>query len=523
MTTEVNAYDEFPYPPYSFPDTHIGRLAAIGRLFGLMTADPGGARVLELGCGRGTNLLAMAQAYPDAEFLGVDYSASHIRAANETLAATGLPNARFLCEDISKWQVEEAGFDYIVAHGVYSWIPAETREALLRTARRALGPGGVALVSYNCLPGWGMRGALRDMMLLHTAGIADVRTKVSQSRALLKFLAEASTGDAVYGKYLGVELEKFSKVDDSYIAHDFLENENRAFYFIDFLKAADRHGLAYLSEATPGSMMSENLPQNAARTLQSLKLNQVAMEQYMDFVRNRTFRSTLLCRAENKPDRNIGYERLRGFRVFPMALPGPENADQRGAVFRLPDNREIRLEDALVADLLRTVARHRGRLDAVELLDEVPGRHAERFAGMDADSARSQVGGTLIQGYLRNFVDFTLGDLCRRPVRGPAEHPEALPLARWQASQGAKMSSLRLEMFAPDPFVARLIGLCDGSRDVEGLTNAMVEEVVRGELAPPPGINPHTAREALWAEIGRHCASCLATLENRWLLLPRDR
>jgi SAM-dependent methyltransferase len=511
-----------PYPPFSFPETHIGRLAAIGRLFGLSSADPGVARVLELGCGAGTNLLAMAQAFPEAEFVGIDYSATHVRTANGALAGTGLENARFVCEDIAKLQLEGVGFDYIVAHGVYSWVPAETREALLRKVREVLKPQGVALVSYNCLPGWGMRGALRDMMLLHTAGIAEVRAKVPQARALLKFLAEASSGDAVYGKYLGLELEKLSKADDSYIAHDFLEKENRAFYFLDFLKAAERHGLAYLSEDTPGSMVPENLPEGAARTLQSLKLNQVAMEQYMDFVRNRTFRSTLLCHARNTLDRNIGYERLRGFRVFPIAMPVPGNASQRGAaVFRLPDNREIRLEDALVADLLQTAARHPGRLDAVELIDEVAGRHAGRFTGMDGDSIRRHVGGTLIHSYLRNFVDFTFGELCRRRARGTASHPEALPLARWQASQGWKMSSLRLEMFMPDPFVARLIGFCDGSRDVEGLTNAMVEEVVRGELAPPPGIDPRTASEALRAEIGRHCASCLATLENRGLLLSR--
>jgi len=484
MKTEkaTNAYDTMPYPPYTFPATHIGRLGAIGRIFALPTAAPENARVLELGCSSGTNLLAMAQLFPAAEFVGLDSSARQIESARETLAATGLTNVRFLHADIADPGEDLGLFDYVISHGVYSWVPGPVKEAILRTSRENLKPGGVAYVSYNVLPGWRMRGALRDMMLMHTAGIPDVAGKVAQGKALIQFLAESCAEDTPYGKYLQQELELLKNVDDGYIAHDFFEAENDALYFSDFLKAAAAAKLQYLGDAEPATMIAENLPAKAAATLRSLNLNLLATEQYMDFVRNRMFRSTLLCHPEAALNRNIDPQCLEGLYVNPLSALKQPWAEGQPAVFVGPGGAEMAMNEPVPAELFSRVAALRGgSRPAAEIIEETATAFSERFAGQDARAVRNDLGRLLIQGYFRKMVDFTLGGPSQRSSAAAEEAPEALPLARWQASRGLRVSSPRLEMLKTDPFVGKFISFCDGTRDRPALVEAMSESLKNNE------------------------------------------
>ncbi len=478
MKTEKasNAYDAMPYPPYSFPATHIGRLGAIGRIFGLPTAAPDNARMLELGCSSGTNLLAMAQLFPAAEFVGLDSSERQIESARETLAATGLTNVRFLHADIADPGEDLGLFDYVISHGIYSWVPVGVKEAILRTSRENLKPGGVAYVSYNVLPGWRMRGALRDMMLMHTTGIPDMAGKVEQGKALIQFLAESCAEDTPYGKYLQEELELLRNADDGYIAHEFFEAENDALYFSDFLKAAAAAQLQYLGDTEPATMIAENLSAKAAATLRSLHLNLLATEQYMDFLRNRMFRNTLLCHAEAALSRNIDPQCLADLHVNPpVALKQPW-AEGRPAVFVGPGGAETSLSEPVQAELFSRVAALRGgSRPATEILEATACAFPERFAGRDTRAVRNDLGRLLIQGYFRRMVDFTLGPLSQRYSAAPAEAPEALPLARWQGSRGLRVSSPRLEMLTTDSFVGKFLSLCDGTRDRTALLEALGE------------------------------------------------
>jgi len=464
---DLTSYDEVPYPPYSFPATHIARLAAIGRIFTLPTADPRQARVLELGCGSGVNLLAMAQLYPEAELIGIDTSSSHIRLAEEARSATGLGNARFIHGDVAQLGEDLGTFDYIIAHGLYSWVPAEVRENILHLCEARLEPGGVAYISYNCLPGWRMRGALRDMMLMHARGSGDIRAKVEQSKALLKFLAASCDEDTTYGRYLKHELDGLRGTDDNYLAHEFLEENNDAFYFSVFLQAAAAHKLAYLGEADPSTMALDNLPASAAQALRSLDLDFAGTEQYMDFARNRAFRSTLLCHASAVLERDIDKASLSGLEVTALVTLQKPLGDNESAVFTDPNGKEITVTDPKEAGILaRLAAAGRHSLPCDELIEETVGFPIERF---------------LRQSYLRGMVDLTVGPL-GISAESKKENPCALPLARWQASQGFRVSSHRLEMLQPDPLVRILITLCDGTRDRAALIEDLAGAVNQGEL-----------------------------------------
>ena len=476
----VNSYDTLPYPPYSFPATHIGRLGAIGRVFGLTTVDPSKARVLELGCGVGVNIMAMAQLFPEAEFVGIDSSKKQIDAGLKAVKVTGLKNVRLIEADFSNLDEDLGKFDYIIVHGIYSWVPDSVKEAILRIGSKNLNPGGVTYVSYNCLPGWRMRGALRDMMLMHTAGIPDVLAKVAQSKALVKFLAESCAQETPYGKYLSQELDLISKCDDSYIAHDFLETENDALYFSDFLKAAAKEGLLYLGDAEPSTMVTDNLPAEAAKTLKSLNLNLLATEQYIDFVRNRMFRSTLLCHKDAKLNRNIDATRLESLNITSLIALKQSHKDGQPAVFVGVGGTELSVSEPATAAIFEIIAKQgKASVSVKDVLAEALPVVSKLTKSTDENAVKSLVGQVLIHGYFKKMLDFALGALSTCTTI--SENPLALPLARIQASEGLRISSNRLEMLNADPYVAKLLTLCDGTRDKKALIDAMSASLEKKE------------------------------------------
>jgi methyltransferase-like protein/2-polyprenyl-3-methyl-5-hydroxy-6-metoxy-1,4-benzoquinol methylase len=475
------SYDILPYPPYSFPATHIGRLGAIGRVFGLPTVDPAKSRVLELGCGVGVNIMAMAQLFPEAEFVGIDASQKQIDTGLEAIKSTGLKNVRLIAADFSKLEEDLGKFDYILVHGIYSWVPDSVKESILSIGSKNLNPGGVTYVSYKCLPGWGMRGALRDMMLMHTAGIPDVLGKVAQAKALLKFLSESCAQDTPYGKYLAQELELIAKVDDAYIAHDFLETDNDALYFTDFLKAADKHGLLYLGDADLTTMVADNLPAKAAETIKSLKVNLLATEQYMDFVRNRMFRSTLLCHAGSTLNRSIDPTRLEELHITSLiSLKQPHNGGQP-AVFVSANGLELTVSDNITAAVFEAVAKlGRDTQSVADFVSHIVPVLAAHKNAKDVEILRATAAQVLIHGYFKKMLDFTLGPVSQ--ASSDAKNPVTFPLARWQATQGLRISNSRLDMLNADQFVAKLVTLCDGARDREAHIAGIIQALENKEF-----------------------------------------
>src|SRR5207247_7326990 len=129
---------------------------------GVKTAPLECCRVLEIGCASGGNLLPMAEALPEASFLGIDLSERQINEGQQAIAALGLGNVELRHLNVLEIGPDFGLFDYIVCHGVYSWVPPVARDKILEVCRKNLAPNGVAYVSYNTLPGWHMRGMIRD-------------------------------------------------------------------------------------------------------------------------------------------------------------------------------------------------------------------------------------------------------------------------------------------------------------------------------------------------------------------------
>jgi len=273
-------YDVVPYRTFPRRQTHPDRLAALATLFGMSPKPVTRCRMLEIGCGNGGNLIPLAYHLPESEFVGVDLARGAIAAGRRMARDLGLRNVDLRAADLRTIGEADGKFDYIMAHGVYSWVPAEVRDALLAVCRARLSPQGVAYISYNVFPGRYPRHALRQMLLHETRGIADPRRRLAAAR---RFPETAALPDDV-------------------LFHDDLAAVNEPSWFHEFLEHAGRHRLQFLGEADPHEMFD---PRG--------RLQDTEGEQREDCRKQRSFRQTLLCHARVPLRRKVTAAQMDGF------------------------------------------------------------------------------------------------------------------------------------------------------------------------------------------------------------------
>ena len=247
----ANVYDRVPYPSQAFPITHPMAIGVFAALFGRRFAPFAASRVLEIGCGEGVNLINMALGASQAEFVGVDLAAEPVARACATAQRCGLANVSFHVRDLAELDASFGQFDYIVAHGVYAWVPERARQALLRVVGERLSPDGLALVSYNALPGSRFRQAIRDMLLCVTKGIEEPEAKLDAARSFLAEQIEAwSDADADESAMKG-EARRVLGHRREVLYHDELAASYDPQLLSDVVGAAARFGMAYLCDALP--------------------------------------------------------------------------------------------------------------------------------------------------------------------------------------------------------------------------------------------------------------------------------
>jgi hypothetical protein len=409
--------------------------------------------VLELGCGDGGNLVPMALALPGASFVGVDAAPKAIARGRGLIAELGLENVALEARAIEDLSPAPGGFDYVIAHGVYSWVPAAVRDRLLAVCREALGDAGVAYVSYNSLPGGRLREALRDMLVFHTAELADPRERVAQARALLRFLLEGAVGEHGLGAVVRAQAEGMLARSDATLLHDELAEVNDAVHFHEFAAHAAHHGLQYLAEADFFEMQIGAASEPAAQALLAIE-DPVRREQYLDFLKARMFRQTLLCPIGVEIDRTPRPGVLERLAVSTQAQttgePGPGGAQ----AFAGPTGSTLTTDHPLVIDALkRTAATWPAALWVRDLL------------GPDATGdERGALCDALLRSYAANLV--ALHVCPPRPTTTPGDAPRASALARHQARAGAVVTNLRhASVRIEDDLGRRLVTLLDGTRD----------------------------------------------------------
>jgi SAM-dependent methyltransferase len=300
MDTIQQSYESVPYPHYIHPLSDPARLAAIGRILGLAAVDPAGARVLDIGCGAGTNLLAMAARFPAARFTGIDFSGPDIASASALATEAGLANVTFTQADVRTWEPGEARFDFIIAYGLFSWVPDEVKDALLALIRRCLAPQGIACVAFMTYPGCKQAEALRDLLRMRTQAASPASDRVDAAHATLDFLERAWSAlpTASQSDSLREAAHRIRAKEPHFLLLDDLGIERDPLYLTQFAQWAGRHGLRYLGDSEYHTMLPDNLPPESARELAAMKLGAVETGQMIDFVVNRTFRAGLLVGAD---------------------------------------------------------------------------------------------------------------------------------------------------------------------------------------------------------------------------------
>lgn len=292
----MTAYDHLPYPDFVHSKTDPNNLAAIAKVMGLPARDPRDCRVLEIACGTGANLVAMASLYPDSKFVGFDLSATQVHRGLAMAQQLNLSNVTLTCDSIETFPVTDEGFDYVLAHGIYSWIPETVADRLLGLCRDALSEGGLALVSYNAYPGWHAKMMIRELLHRQTNPNASPSQRFEQGKRFLRGLIESAPAETAYGKTLREELHGLEQSDPRYVVHEQFEEFNRPCYLKDFLDAASRHGMKYVGEANLNNLHRSNLTPAKIDELQQLSL--IEREQQIDYLRRRTFRQSILCRED---------------------------------------------------------------------------------------------------------------------------------------------------------------------------------------------------------------------------------
>jgi SAM-dependent methyltransferase len=296
MAAAPNPYDAVPYPSMLLPDCQPARLASIAKLHGLDPAPIASARTLEVGGGDGLNVIALAAAYPNAEFLNIDLAADPIARGTQWCRAVGIANAQHLVMDIlDAPDALDGTFDYIFAHGVYAWVPAPVREGLMALFGRLLSPHGVAYVSYNALPGGYTRLALRDLILHHVGRIADPRERLAATRRLLEQFVAPGNRDEPITAAMRKEAEATLAQTDGQLFHDQLGPIYAPQSLSGTVAAANRHGLRYLGDVSRGGQEQGFVdPDRAGIGDEAL----VHALQARDFRTGRYFRKSLFVRHD---------------------------------------------------------------------------------------------------------------------------------------------------------------------------------------------------------------------------------
>jgi SAM-dependent methyltransferase len=453
----ARSYDDAPYESHPFAFSHPSRVAAVARLMGLETPLVSTCGVLELGCAGGGNLIPMAMAFPAARFVGIDLSARQIADARETAQTLGVANVDLRVMNIRDVGDDFGRFDYVIAHGVFSWVPPDVQEKLLSVCARNLSPHGVAMISFNTYPGWLARDVLREMMQLHARGAATEAGRAAAGREILKRLGEwLAPQTTPFAQIIRDEVAASADWTDYYLLHEYLERDNRPFYFRKFVDRAAAHGLKYLGDAEPGTSAVEQFPVEMQESLRATARDALELEQTIDVLRKRTMRKTIVCHADVPLAAEMAPERMKGMFVAASLKRAADRDDE----FELASAHRLTSQNPATAAVL--------------------GRLADAWPqALPADSFSPDAAVILLQLIRRDAAEV----YAHPPVfaRTPGERPIASPLARLQASRGPKVTSLRHETVSLDEPRRQLLELLDGAQDRAGL----VEEIAAAVEADP--------------------------------------
>ncbi|MEH3107677.1 MAG: class I SAM-dependent methyltransferase [Sphingomonas fennica] len=435
------AYDATAYPPGVFQQTHPGRLAAIARLHGLSPPPIETARVLELGGGDGLNLAALAAAYPQMRCLSLDIAPQPVLAGRALAAMAGLDNIRIDVADVLDTATTlEGPFDYVIAHGLYAWVPDDARAATMATIARVLAPDGVAFLSYNARPGGQIRAILRDMALFAARDAAGPAERLALGRAALLRFADEEGEQTALAAGMRQQARLIAERPDAVLTHDELSGHYHPQSLTEVSDAAAAVGLAYLNDAEFRIM--EALPGTALPQAEMVAELQALDHRHLAF-----FRSSLLVRADRAIGRRLDVGGVAGLWLESRAVRQGDGRSFRvdAIAFEIGDDRMCELMAAAQAvwPVRVPLAPLKGEADRLEAFVRL----------LDARVIRLHAG--------------------QLPVEPLSDRPRTTGLVRAQIARGDRdVARLDQSLTRIEPWAAGLLPLLDGTRDRPAIDRA---------------------------------------------------
>ncbi|HVW77772.1 MAG TPA: class I SAM-dependent methyltransferase [Alloacidobacterium sp.] len=327
MAIAPSSYDIVEYPGFAYGNTHPDQLAVMATLYGLDPAPVASCRVLEIACNEGANLIPMAYAIPGGTFTGFDLAAECVVRGQHRIEALGLKNIRLFQADLLEIGDDLGEFDYIIAHGLYAWVPGAVSDRLLSFCGKHLAEDGVAFISYNALPGSYQRQMIREMMLTGAQGVDDPDAKVRAGIEFLGAVAAARPEGDVFRALLQEQHKRLQDKRPHVLYHDDFSPAYHPVSFSQFVAHAARHGLQYLSESVLPPPNDPCFKPEFMKTVQGISSDLIAQEQMLDYARMRMYRETLLCRAHHKLQRRFPPQSFDRLCFASTALSEPAEND----------------------------------------------------------------------------------------------------------------------------------------------------------------------------------------------------
>ena len=297
-----NTYNELLYKSNPFNYTIPALLEAYGRLYGLTPKDSRKARVLELGSSFGGNIITQALYNPESEFIGIDLTAEQVKEGNEVIEKIGLRNIKLLEKNILEINEDFGKFDYIIVHGVFSWVPDIVKEKIVKICNENLTEEGIAYISYNTYPGWKEPDKVREMMIYANKYFPDfsLGDKTQRGKAFISIVADQMKSYTDIAEKKGdfiKQIEEILKMQDYYVGHEYLEVFNNPMYLHEFVDLMRKENLEYISDVALRLSIASIYNQSTVEKLQQLSQgDHVIKEQCLDYILDTKFRRSLICK-----------------------------------------------------------------------------------------------------------------------------------------------------------------------------------------------------------------------------------
>ena len=228
-------------------------LAALLQGFLPPDLERAGLRYCELGCGQGYSINLHASVNPGIEFYATDFNPAHIAGARGLASAAGLSNVRFFEQSFAEFldNPEVPSFDFIMLHGIYSWISPENRKVLVRFIREKLNPGGIAYISYNAMPGWASLLPFHHLISEYAAarGTGPTLKRIKDAIAFLERLEASKAKYFGLNPKAGAHLKLVQTQNPSYLAHEYINRDFKAFHFAEVARDMAEAKLTFVASA----------------------------------------------------------------------------------------------------------------------------------------------------------------------------------------------------------------------------------------------------------------------------------